>query len=319
VTVSIICAQQIDRLDTLERYAELCGPDGYDRLWFGQSLLLETFSALSALAGRGVHVRCGTAVSVAPLRTPYDAALQARSVAALMGEPLSVSFGLGTPGFAAMLNGGPLERPGSYSADYVSSVRRLLSADDGGPGGPRLTPMPAPPVEVGAGVLRPRMARKAGAVAEFLVTWLAPLQYITDTLAPAAADGATTAGRQRPPRTVSIVQAAVAQPDRHPYKLAYVSCGVHLQAEHYRASLRTAGMELTGDVAQDVQEVVHSGLFAYGSVESICDVVEQYHAAGVDEVVLNFSGVATMHGQEAALADARGVADALAGVPRVGG
>ncbi len=318
MTVSIIHAQQIDQLDTLERYAELCGPDGYDRLWLGQSLLIETFSALSALAGRGVRVRCGTAVSVAPLRTPYDAALQARSVAALMGEPLSVSFGLGTPRFAAMVTGRALERPGSYSAGYVRDVRGLLASGDREPGEPRLTPMQAPPVEVGAGVLRPRMARKAGGVAEFVVTWLAPLRYITDTLAPEAAAGAAAAGNESPPRTVSIVQAAVAQPDRHPYKLAFVSCGMHLQAEHYRASLRTAGMELTGDVAQDVQEVVHSGLYAYGSVESICDVVEQYHAAGVDEVVLNFSGVAMMHGQEAALTDARAVAGALAGAARVG-
>lgn len=317
MTVSIICAQQLDRLDTLERYAELCGPDGYDRLWFGQSLLLETFSALSALAGRGVRVRCGTAVSVAPLRTPYDAAVQARSVAALMGEPLSVSFGLGTPGFAAMLNGGQLERPGTYSAEYVRSVRRFLSAGDRVPGEPRLTPMQAPPVEVGAGVLRPRMAHKAGGVAEFVVTWLAPLPYITDTLAPALAAGAAEAG-QRPPRTVSIVQAAVAHADRHPYKLAYVSCGMHLQAEHYRASLRTAGMDISGDVAHDVQEVVHSGLYAYGSIESICEVVERYHAAGVDEVVLNFSGVATLHGLEAALTDARAVAAALAGARQVG-
>jgi len=57
MTVSIMCGQQIDDLDTLERYAELCEPaDAYDRLWVGQSLLLETFSALAALGGRGLRI-----------------------------------------------------------------------------------------------------------------------------------------------------------------------------------------------------------------------------------------------------------------------
>ena len=313
MTVSLLCGQQIDDIDVLEAYAQLCGPDeGFDRLWLGQSLTIETFSALSALAGRGVRVRCGTAVSIAPLRTPYDAALQARSVAALMGEPLSVAFGIGTPQFAAMLHGGPLEKPGSYSADYVRTVRNVLAPPGAGPDDPgvRLYPLQAPRVEVGAGVLRPRMARRAGGVAEFIVTWLAPLPHIVDTLAAEAAAGAAAAGRARPPRVVSIVQAAVARPERHPYKLAYYSCGGHLRAEHYVASLRSAGMALDGDVAHDVQEVVDSGLYVYGEVDSIVARLEEYHESGVDEVVLNLSGVAFMHGRHAALADAQAIAEA---------
>ncbi len=310
MTVSLICAQQLDELRTLERYAELCGPDGYDRLWFGQSLMLETFSALAALAGSGHRVRCGTAVNVAGLRTPYDAALQARSVASLMGEPLSVSFGLGTPDFAAMLNGGPLKRPGTFSAEYVRAVSTLLNTEEGAA---RLVPMQAPPIEVGSGVLRPGLARKAGAVADFLSTWLAPLPYITDTIMPAAAEGASGAGRPRAPRIVSIAAAAVARPERNPYKLVFATCGPHLRAAHYQAALRTAGLDVSGDVIRDVQEVAHRGLFIYGSVDTICETALDYQAAGVDEVVLNFSGTAMLHGLDAALEDARAVAAALAG------
>lgn len=312
MTVSLLCAQQIDDMDVLQEYAELCGPDGFDRLWLGQSLMIESFAALSALAGRGVRVRSGTAVSVAPLRTPYDAALQARSAAALMGEPLSVAFGIGTPQFATMLRGAKLEQPGSYTAEYMTTVRNALSTDDPGSTGStggRLYPFRTPRVEVGCGVLRPRMARLAGGAAEFIVTWLAPLPYVIDCLAVEAAAGAAARGRPGP-RVVSIVQLAVAHPERHPYKLAYYSCGAHIQAAHYVASLRAAGMALTGDVAHDVQEVVHSGLYVYGSVDSICDTLEEYHHSGVDEVVLNLNGVALMHGGQAALTDARQVAEA---------
>lgn len=69
-------------------------------------------------------------------------------------------------------------------------------------------------------------------------------------------------------------------------------------------------MDPTGDFAHDIQEVVDSGLYLYGSVESICDTFQEYLKSGVDEVVINLSGVAFMHGREAALTDARAIAEA---------
>ncbi|WNO71813.1 LLM class flavin-dependent oxidoreductase [Streptomyces sp. AM8-1-1] len=69
--------------------------------------------------------------------------------------------------------------------EYLGIVRGLLDGETvqaegeyfschGG-----LSPSPAPPVELGLGVLRPGMARVAGAVAGCAITWLTPASYLT--------------------------------------------------------------------------------------------------------------------------------------------
>lgn len=309
--LSLLFGQQVDDLDLLQAHAHLCGHGGFHRLWLGQSFKIETFAALAALAGRGTRIRCGTAVSLTTLRTPYDAAVQARSVAHLMGEPFSVGFGIGSPAFASALQGESQQRPGTHTAAYVGRVRDLLALKDGIAGDEplRLYPFPAPQIEVGCGVLRAAMAQKAGGVADFMATWLAPLGHISETLSARAAVGAAAADRP-PPRVVSVVPLALKRGERDPRKLAFYSCGMHIRAPHYAAALRQAGLQLTDDIARDLEAIVDSQLFVYGSVESVCNEFEAYFNAGVDEVVVNLTGVALRHGQEAALTDARTIAEA---------
>lgn len=310
--VSVLFGQQIDTLDPLLEYARLCARHDL-RLWTGQSLMIESHAALAAVAGHGIHVRTGLSVGVAALRTPFDAVVQARSLAALMGRDVAAGYGMGTVSMAGALLGRPLDAPATFTVDYLRSMQALAHPGsvpaDQDPG-LRLYPLPAPEVQIGCGVLRPRMARLAGGVADFVVTWLVPQTHLVDTLLPALDAGAADAARKRP-RVVSILQAAIARPDRNPVRLAQVGCGMHLTQPHYRSMLTQAGVPLTGERAGDLRAALRTGLFHWGTADDIAAVITDHLRQGVDEVVLNTGSVGLEHGTTAALADAEEILAAL--------
>jgi 5,10-methylenetetrahydromethanopterin reductase len=313
--ISVLFGQQIDRLEPLEQYARLCA-DRDLRLWTGQSLMIETHAALAALAARGPAVDVGMAVAVAPLRTPYDAFAQARSIATLSGRSVSAAYGMGTAEMARHLLGHPLEKPARYTADYVSRVSALARAAAGDPTAhpdpAELPPYPlaSAPIEVGCGVLRPTMARLAGEVADFIVTWLVPLGFLRDRLIPALTVGAAAASRQVP-RVVAVLPCALQEPGRDLARLATLACGRHLDQPHYRAMLSAAGVPISDDRAATLRATVRAGVFTGGPMETILRTLADYRAAGVDEVILNAGAVGLVHGHEEALRDLTRTVDAF--------
>ncbi|TFB53417.1 LLM class flavin-dependent oxidoreductase [Cryobacterium sp. Sr3] len=312
VKVSILFAAQADGVADLKLYGRLAEQQSC-RLWIGQSLLVESHQLFAALAGSGMSIDVGISVAIAPLRTPYDAAVQARSLAKLMRRSVSVAYGIGTPAFAETLNAAAGSTPGSFTREYVRDVKSLVNGagiNSEGPNPVRLYPMDAPSVEIGCGLLRPRMAVKAGAVADFVVTWLTPKSYLHNVLMPELQRGADSENRERP-RVVAILQCAIAADTRNPVQLSYVGYSGHLQQPHYRDMLAKAGAVLTGEIANDVRATLKTGIFAYGSASEIADEIRTYADIGVDEVVLNMVGVAAVEGHQAAIDDMKQVMDCL--------
>ncbi|GAA3686518.1 alkanesulfonate monooxygenase SsuD/methylene tetrahydromethanopterin reductase-like flavin-dependent oxidoreductase (luciferase family) [Yimella lutea] len=300
--LSLLFGLQVECLDVLEQYGRWCEQDDR-RLWLGQSTMIETHVALAGIAGRGVRIETGLAVAVAPLFTPTLAWVQARSVAHLMERPVCAGYGIGTMATAQALLGHPLSAPAGYVRDFVSEIGDFRAEEDEGSMGSR--------VSLGAGVLRPGMARRSATVCDFAVTWLTPLGYLSSTLMDAFDAGAEQAARPRP-RVVSIVPAAVRRADHPPIPMAAISCGQHMQLPHYAQMLRGAGVDITGDVPHDLRETVRAGLFLYGSPDEIAARILEYFRSGVDEVVLNVGSVHLLHGLDAALSDAQEIADAVA-------
>lgn len=299
--VSVMFGEQVSELEPLVDYARVC-QESDARLWLGQSFMIESHAALAAVAGRGISIETGLGVTLAPLRTSVDAFTQAGSVAALMGRPISVGYGMGSADFAGRLLGREFTAPAAYMGSYVEQVRTMArQAPENVDEASSWRPDPNA-IEVGCGVLRPRMAREAGRVADFAVTWLTPPDYISSTLTDAFDAGAENAGRTRP-RLVSVVQCALDGKDRNPARLALIACGRHIKAPHYIDMLRKAGVEITGDPVSDLRAVARAGLFAYGSARDIADVVNSYWRIGVDEVVLNVGSVGLEHGTSTALRD----------------
>ncbi|MFI1657758.1 LLM class flavin-dependent oxidoreductase [Streptomyces sp. NPDC020472] len=279
-----------------------------ERLWTGQSLLLEPHTALAHAAGAGARVPFGTSVTLLPLRHPFQAALQARSLAALSGHPYVAGLGAGAQPFVQALRGRPYAGPLGAVREYTTIVRRLLAGETVDLTGDHyemhgaLPPLETPPVELGLGVLRPRMAELAGEVSDVAITWLTPPSYLARTLLPALARGAERAGRPRP-RVTAVVHVSLDAPRRDHARVILAATHAHLRAPHYRAMLGLAGIEVNpDDLLATAVRLIESGTVAVGSVTEILRTVRAYHAAGADEVVLSTIGLHTVNGTDASLA-----------------
>jgi alkanesulfonate monooxygenase SsuD/methylene tetrahydromethanopterin reductase-like flavin-dependent oxidoreductase (luciferase family) len=289
-------------------FANLVQWTAAERLWQGQGMVLESHHLASWLAGVGIRVPVGFGVSLMPFRSPYQAAVEARSVALTTGHPLVAGFGPGAKSLQKGVLGKPYASPLRASREYLQIVRGLLSGDQVDVSGDyysvsaSLIKTHTLPVHVGLGVLREGMAVLAGEVADVAVTWMGSARYVGDTLIPAirSADRAL----EDPVKVTAIVPVALSGEDRDPTELVGAACGSHLQLEHYRDTLRRAGITLSGEHrADDAKRLVDGGVFLYGTVEEIRQRLDEYQVAGVDEVVLNTTGVAQIHGPKSAARD----------------
>ncbi|MCF1596644.1 F420-dependent peptide dehydroalanine reductase LxmJ [Streptomyces muensis] len=305
---AVLYPLQPDHPELVAPFAELVSRTGARRLWLCQSFRAEPHQVLAHLAGMGHTVPVGTAVTLLPLRHPYEAALQARSLALLTGQPVVAGYGIGTPEFANGLAPEPYRSPRTAVGEYVTSVRALLAGESVAHDGPyhrlhaALPPVgPHAPVEVGAGVLRPGMARTAGATADVAITWMTPPDYIRGTLAPQLSAGAAEAGRATRPRIATAVHVAVTRPGRDPRRLAEAAAGTHLRAPHYADMLRRAGVDI--DAPDPATELLRADVVVTGTPREIADTLAAYHAAGVDEILLNPTAVLLTEGVHAAVRD----------------
>lgn len=293
------------RPEQVTPFAALAAWGGAARFWQGQGMGLDSHHLATWLAGAGVRVPCGFGVTLMPFRSPYGAALEARSVAMSTGQPVVACYGPGAVSLQEGLLGAPYRSQVGAAREYLTVVRALLDGEyvehagehfrvDGA-----LVPGRAPRIHLGLGVLRPRMAGTAGEVADVAVTWLTPAAYLRDTLVPAAA--AATRHRPEPLRWTVIVPFALDRAGRDVAPLVAAACGSHVQQPHYRDTLARAGVDVTADDA--LTRLVEAGVFLHGEAADIAAALRRYADAGVTEVVLNATGVAAVHGPRAALAD----------------
>jgi alkanesulfonate monooxygenase SsuD/methylene tetrahydromethanopterin reductase-like flavin-dependent oxidoreductase (luciferase family) len=316
--VSVLFPRQVQDPEEVTPFARLVADGVLHRLWFGQSLAVESHQALAWLAGRGHRVPVGIGVTLTAMRHPVEAAVQARSAARLTGHAPVIAYGAAEPKFVTGLLGAPYRRPASLVAEYTDVVRRLVHGDRVDHEGRhftirhRLPPLEAPVPEIGAGVLRPGMARAAGGVVDTAVTWLTPARYVNDVLRPALEEGSRAAGAPAGPRVVTVVHVAVVRPGRNPLLLAQSGARLHLSAPHYCDMLRRAGLDVhPSDPVSGARELVDEGVFVHASPDDVVAALQEYFAAGVDEVVINPLAVDLLHGREEVLADLREIGAAL--------
>lgn len=261
-----------------------------DRLWMGQSLRLDSHQTLAHLLGQGISPALGLGVSLMPLSHPYQAAMAARSLAALSGKPLTAVFGTGTPAFQWAMNDAPYDSPLKAARDYITTVSRLLKGTPGGAQDAdatatlRLDPTlgECPEVEAGLGVLQRGMARLAAEHADVALTWMTPLSYVRDTLLPLL-DGAEGAG----PRVVSVAHVVVRRPGRDVTRVVRQATGNHLSSPHYQRALAAAGVSLTGSDQDIARKLIDHDVVMVGTADEIASNISSYWAVGIDEVVLN--------------------------------
>ncbi|MFO7253142.1 MAG: LLM class flavin-dependent oxidoreductase [Actinomycetes bacterium] len=279
------------------------------RLWQGQSLIVEPHQAFTYAAASGFRVPCGTGVTLMPFRHPLEAAMQARSVALATGQPMVAGFGPGGTALQGSMLGAPYASPLTAVREYVTIVRALLEGRpvelDGEyyPARLNMNWPQVPQIELGLGVLRPGMARLAGEIADVAITWLTPPGYVRDVLAPALREGAERAGRTVP-RVVAMVPVALDASGRDPVELVLTGNSGHLSLPHYQDMLRRSGIEVDPDEpAVTAKGVLASRAFVFGDLDGVRAAMAEYREAGVDEIVLNVTGVCLRLGLPTALTE----------------
>lgn len=294
------------RPEQLVPLGRLVAEHGNAALWQGQSTLLETNQGFAYLAGAGVKVPIGIGVTLTPLRHPYYAAMEARSLALTTGRRVTFGIGPGGTSFQTGVRGAPYASQLGAMRDYLTALRDLLAGRPSDVPTPefscaaRLGSGPDLPIELGFGVLRPRMARLAGEVADTAISWLTPARYLRETVVPALEEGAERAGRTRP-RLAAIVPIARQRARHEPYQLAIASNFAHSRAPHYIDMLGKAGIDVdAADPVAGARAIVAGRAFLCGDDEELADLVQEYWDAGVDEVILNVTGVYNVEGAEAA-------------------
>ncbi|PID97363.1 MAG: 5,10-methylene tetrahydromethanopterin reductase [Actinomycetales bacterium] len=288
-------------------FAALAAYSGALRLWQGQSLRVDAWHTFAALAGAGLRTSVGVGVSLMPLRHPAEAAMQARSIAATVGHPIVAGFGPGGRSFQAAVLGRPYASPIGAAREYLRIAGGLIKDGAVEYSGKyfsyagELPSLPTKPISLGLGVLRPAMAKLAGAEADAAITWMTPASYVSDVIVPAVAETATDAGRPRP-RIVAMVPVALARRDRAAHELALASNAPHLQAEHYLDMLRRAGADVRpGDLAHNGKAAIAAKAFLTGDLDEVLNGILEFKAAGVDEIVLNVTGLFNTYGPRVAV------------------
>ncbi|QNP75193.1 LLM class flavin-dependent oxidoreductase [Streptomyces roseirectus] len=313
-TASVLFPVQPKGLGRIAAFAALVHEGHARRLWVGQSMgALETHQVLAALTVRFPGISLGTGVTVTPLRHPYEAALHARSLAALSGAPFVAGYGPSYPSFQRAVLPSAYRSPRSAMEAYLHAARALLEGrtvhhdSDAFTLHGSLEPLRAPPVEFGLGVLRPAMAHTAGRAADVAITLMTPQRYVHEALVPALRAGAEEARRARP-RIATMIHFAVSRPGRNLERLTHAGAWPNLTLPHYADMFRRAGIDVDpNDPAEGARRLLRSGGIVVGTPSDIASALQEYRDCGVDEVVLNPAGVLITEGVDAAVQDLREV------------
>lgn len=305
------------RTEQVLPYAALVEWTGARRLWQGQSLLMEPFQTFSAVAGAGFRVPTGLGVTLMPLRHPFEAAHQIKSLAMATGQSVLAGFGPGAKSFQQSLLGAPYGSQLTAVREYLTIVRELLGGGVVEAKGDyyschaQMGPVMSPEVQVGLGVLRPGMARLAGEIADAAITWLTPAAYLDAVVRPALREGAAAAGRPEP-KVTAMVPVALERAGRDVSDFVLSSNSGHMMAPHYIDMLGRAGIDFSKMDPQSAGRLMaDAGAFIHGDLESVTKQLDEYRLAGVDEIVLNLTGVANLYGPKAAMEDLKKILTAV--------
>lgn len=189
------------------------------------------------------------------------------------------------------------DRPVRHVREYVTIVRELLQQGKTRFNGEVYRVQAAHQVDGGGSVpvllsaLAEQMCRAAGSVADGVLPWLAPADYVAHQIVPAVRAGAEKAGRPAPP--IIAENACVLSSDANLVRETIRrEMGFYLAMPAYRALFERAGVPGAADaLATGWTDEMIRAVIPWGNERELADAVERYFAAGADEVVLSPVGV----------------------------
>ena len=285
-------------------HARLADELGYDSIMLSHIAARDSFTMAAALAMRTERVAIGTAVAPLYHRSPASMAQTAATVDDISGGRFRLGLGVGHRITMGGWHGQEIGKPTAEMREYIGIVRAIL-AGDVPPTGQRWTSSfsfmgftPRPDIPIYQAALSPAMLRLAGEIADGVVLWACPSQYVRDVVVPEV-----TAGRHRAGKPIEGFHILAAVPSAMCHDRATALAGVRNELHRYfglpfyRAMFQAAGF--ADDVAAfdaaspdveaqklSISERFIDHLCAIGDDAAVRDGVQRYRDAGVTNPVL---------------------------------
>ena len=180
------------------------------------------------------------------------------------------------------------EGAADFSGDYFT-VKMALPAG-----------VPAPKIPVPISALRPNAFRLAGEIADGAISWVTPIDYLTQTALPKLQAGAEAAGRERPPLIAHVP--VIVSTDRAAARAAFrAQFPIYPKLPFYAAMFAEAGYPVTatGEMTDELVET----LAVSGGPEEIRARLEAIRARGIDELMVSHVVVADEEAELAVLSE----------------
>jgi len=269
-----------------------------------------TADPVTALAAAGAATdRIGLGTAVTPTYPRHPITLAAQAIAINDLAPGRLRLGVGTshkPNIEGSY-GLPMGKPLAHLREYVTILRMLLwegAADFSGdyftvktalPAG-----VPAPRIPVPISALRPNAFRLAGEIADGAISWVTPIDYLTQTALSELRAGAEAMGRERPP-LIAHVPVSVST-DRAAARAAFrAQFPIYPKLPFYAAMFAAAGYPVTAE--EEMTDELVETLAVSGGPEEIRDRLEAIRARGIDELMVSHVVVADEEAELAVLSE----------------
>jgi probable F420-dependent oxidoreductase len=290
--------QDRDPLEALET-AKLADALGYPELWVGEMATFDAFALASAIGQQTERI----ALTVGPLavgvRDPMAMALGTASVAALCGRPVNVAIGASSPVVVEAWHGRPWRRTATHLRETAAALRPLLAGErvdhDGELArthGYRLR-LPPPGASLTVAAFGERAIRVAARGADRMVINLCT-PAVAAELAARLETFAREAGVPRPPLAAWVV--ACVDPTEEAYAQMSRGAVMYLAAPGYGEMFTAAGFgELVSraragarpaELLARVPPELCRAIGLVGSADEVAGRVEEYRAAGVEQLAI---------------------------------
>jgi F420-dependent oxidoreductase-like protein len=290
--IAIGTTGQVDLAEVLAR-AELAEAIGLDSVWFTQlPAMHDNLSLLAAAAVLTERVRLGAGIVPYYTQPPVALAQTAFTIDELSGGRFELGIGSGHRLTAEVGLGLPLGPPIASLREYLTVVKSIIRDGEVQFDGEHYrahthyVPPRRPELPTYLGALGPQMCRLAGEIADGLLLWLCPLEYVEQVVLPNLAEGLRRAKRDRSDcQVIAFVPAAVSDdPDTdvehlRNYLLAYT------RVPNYRRMYEAAGLSSAMQGRKVGDELVEA-VGVIGKAEEVAARVAAFRAAGADEVVI---------------------------------
>jgi alkanesulfonate monooxygenase SsuD/methylene tetrahydromethanopterin reductase-like flavin-dependent oxidoreductase (luciferase family) len=285
-------------------HAQLAETLGYDAIMLSHIASRDSFGLAAALAQH--TERIGLATAVAPLyhRSPASMAQSAATVDDASGGRFRLGLGIGHRATMGGWHGQQIGNPVAEMREYIAIVRAIL-AGEAPPPGQRWSSTfgfvgfaARPDIPIYQAALSPAMLRLAGEVADGVVLWATPSQYVRDVVVPEV-----TVGRARAGKSLDGFEILAAIPSAVMEDRAAALAGIRMELQRYfglpfyRAMFQAAGFAAdiaaydaaTGDVEAQMRAISEDfidQLSAIGDGDAVRRGVARYIEAGVTNPVL---------------------------------